>query len=82
MLDGGQNMLSTVIESYWMVVGRRENKRKMLSVYFLFVNVCDFGCEGMMFFQRKIQHEMVPWLKIFYNFIKKICFLSFYHMTC
>lgn len=33
MLDGGQNTLPGVIESYWMVVGRRENRRKMLPVY-------------------------------------------------
>lgn len=35
-LDGGQNTLPGVIESYWMVVGTRENRRKMLPVYFLF----------------------------------------------
>lgn len=81
MLDGGQNMLSGVIESYWMVVGRRENRRKMLPVDFLYFDICDFECEGMMFFQRKIQHEMGPWLKIFYCFIKTFCFLSFCHMT-
>lgn len=79
MLDDGQNTLFDV-EFYWMVVGRKENRRKILPVYFLCFHVCDFGCEEMMFFQRKKQHEMVPWLKIFYVFIKAFCFL-FPHFT-
>lgn len=70
MLDDGQNMLSGVIESYWMVVGRRENRRKMLPVGFLYFDICDFECEGMMFFQRKIQHEMGPLLQNFFSVLK------------
>lgn len=80
MLDGGQNMLSGVIESYWVVVGRRGNRRKTLPVYFLIFYVCDFGCEEVMFFQSKIQYEMALWLKIFFGFIKAFCFL-FSHFT-
>lgn len=74
MLDGGQNMLSGVIESYWVVVGRRGNRRKMLPVYFLIFYVCDFGCEGVMFFQRKIQHEVL--VKIFFGLLKHSVFSS------
>lgn len=80
MLDGGQNTLFDVIEFYWMVVSSRENRRKLLPVYFLLFYVCNFGCKGMIFFQGKIQHETVPWLKIFHVFIKAFCFL-FPHST-
>lgn len=63
-----------------MVLGRRENRRKMLPVYFLIFYVCNFGCEGMMFFQRKIHNEMALWIKMFFGFIK-IFFFLFSHFS-